>query len=183
MTTLTTVKQSFLFDFMETWIKESTSPVRAMGSRKMDEARAEGHKHGKEQGLRNVLAMYANELRRARFRELNLPDDRPNWVPAVSGSYFVQWLNGISKAWVDGAWKDATDEEFFTDVADEFMELVFSEDFENVYLGARKDAVRTGCIEPNESDREWIEEEHKAYMSMAQPLGSLLEKIKPEGKS
>lgn len=174
MGTMTVTGATFISEFFENFHRMD-KPLP--GNTKTEAARQEAAFNGMQTGLRYGLAYYANELRREKVRALRLSDgDRRNWIPALLQSDFTAWLRSVRERWQAGEWKDAPDEAYMALMVEEFLSIVFDEEWNKYYDGLRKEAVMSGVIEPTADDLEWIAEEYKTYADMAKPYEKLLQK-------
>lgn len=139
---------------------------------------------GKIVGLNLSLSCFGNHLRVQKVQPLMERMDseernRARWIPALNQFDFSGWSDTVRKRWDSGQWGGKSDLEFMTEMHAEFDALVFDEDFNRYYTGLRKDLVKAGRLDPDESDRAWIEEEYQAHKSMFDPLQALVSKLGP----
>lgn len=178
MGTITTVDTNFLSEFISDYLRNH-KPLP--GGTQKEAARQAALWTGFRDGMAHGLAYYANELRREKVRSLSveqLPEEiKAHWVPMIDSYEVSRWLQDIDNRWDKDEWKEVSDEAFYAQINAEFLSFVFNEEWQGYYQRVRKDSIMAGLIDPDESDREWIEQELKAYSDILAPVQKLKERL------
>lgn len=167
---------NWVHDLITTLIKRHKPTI--LDQTKRAEHYAAGQVRGQLEGVSFALTNYATSVRLTRLPDLPSHGDgeRPQLHPAVEQHEVLKLLKQLLEDWDGGLWKEQDDDKFFAWFDEQFNALIdaVAPDYE----ARRRAEIRSGNLEPQAGDEEWLAEEANEAIKAAQPLRDLAAKAK-----
>jgi hypothetical protein len=163
---------AFVFDYLK------LAPGPANTGTKIEQARKESEVLGKISAISDGIAYFYTAERVQMLGPLFLREDQRKWVDKVESYRVRSYLQNLKGRWDRKDFEGVSDEEFALVVKGELNEaFIGGEWYDKVYEPARREAVKTGVIEPDVNDAAWIKEEYSTVQALVSPYEQLLEKV------
>ena len=143
---------------------------------KRSEHHAAGQVKGIMEGISLALTAYGTSVRLSRLPSLPGDGRLSQHYPAVEYHTVHKLLKQMLEDWDGGMWTDQPDEKFFDWFDTEYNKII--DESAPEYEMRRKTLVRTGEMEPQPGDEEWLVQEANEAIKAAQPLRDLAAKAK-----
>lgn len=169
---------NWVHDLIQTLIKRHKPTV--LENTKRAEANAQAQVQGLLEGISTALAAYGTSERLKRLPDLPSDDGRMLYHPAVEEHEVRRMLKEMLKDWDGELWKDQDDDKFFAWFDSQFNTLIdaVAPDYE----ARRRAEVRTGGMEPQAGDEQWLAAEANQMVELANPLMNLAAKAAAKAK-